>query len=248
MITSTDWQVESVRITVFPEHYSEIDAKELWDQFIGDDPDKVQIERDKFDVRHKEIENRIVALIKQAGKIDWQYLTKQLESPEEIELPAWGSQEEELNVLLEYSKRWLTYTDIMPLNRLAFGATLLLPSIDLLSAYRQLKELLPQMDLENASDFNYQINRRRKSETTEDLLINRLSRWNVIALERNEGSIERMADGDQSIADRVYASRLELDINTVPITGSPLPTESLTLIFEELVQLGLEIAVEGDTQ
>lgn len=242
----TDWEIELVRITAFPEDYSKISPVELWDQYIGEEPDKVQIERDKFDGRHKEYDDRIVALVKQERKIEWQYLIKQGESSSQPGLPSWGSLQAEIEILIEWSKRWLKCVDIMPVNRLAFGASLIIPNVDVTSAYSQLKEFLPNMTLENASDFSYQINRRRTSEKIADLQINRLSRWNVVILERSDSILDPAADGERNLTDWLYATRLELDINNVPIASSPLPTDSLTRIFEELVQLGLEIATEGD--
>lgn len=246
MRESINWQVESLRITVFPEYYSKISPIKLWDEFIDEEPDKVQIERDKFDARHKEFEDRIVALAKQERRINWHYLPKQDESASHPELPEWGNLQAEVDNLLYWSTRWLAFPYIMPVNRLAFGAALMIPTIDPASAYSQLQQLLPDMALENASDFSYQINRRRSSETIEDVQLNRLSRWNVAILEPNQSNLDPAADLEGNTIERAFATRLELDINTVPQGSSALPTESLTSIFEELVQMGLEIASEGD--
>jgi hypothetical protein len=44
----------------------------------------------------------------------------------------------------------------------------------------------------------------------------------------------------------IYACRLELDINTPQSFQNELPYDQLNNIFQELVDLGREIATEGD--
>ena len=130
----------------------------------------------------------------------------------------------------------------------AFGAVLLRPVENRQAGYQQIAAYLPhvQLDPEGASDFLYQINRPRNSNSgIPDLRINRLSKWSIAASMESTFSF-----GSTSAAHfpgpRHFACRLELDINTVPDFRDELAREQLPQIFQELVDLGKEIAKAGD--
>lgn len=242
----TDWQVDTSRISVFPEDNVRTSPSRIWDQFIGEEPDSVQFEQSRLNARQKKYGNRTIALVKQQAQIDWQFPIVPDKSTSQQGLPNWGSLPDEVNAILEFAKKWLICTEIMPVNRLAFGATLLTPTVDEATAYEKLQMLFPSIDPENVSDFSYQINRRRSSKTTKGLKINRLSRWNIATLERTVSTLDPIADIGENRPDRLYSVRVELDINTGSNIGYTLPSESLVANFEELVDMGLEIAREGD--
>jgi len=129
--------------------------------------------------------------------------------------------------------RWLA--GCPPLQRLAFGAVLTRPVDDLLTGYRQISDYLPfvQLDPESSSDFSYQINRPRNSTVISGLRINRFSRWSVARV-------------FASTFDTQIGCRVELDINTAQEFQGELPQEKLPVIIQELVDLGKEIAENGD--
>lgn len=241
-----DWQVESLRITVFPEDNARTSPSRLWDQFVGEKPDNVQIEQSKFDARQKILGNRITVLVKQPAQIDWQFPIVPQDNESKQSMPNWGSLHVEVDSLLQFSRKWLTCVEIMPVIRLAFGAVLLIPANDEVTAYERLQQLFPGIDPRSVSDFSYQINRRRGSRTVEGLTINRLSRWNIATLERLVSPLDPFAETDDNLPTRLNAVRAELDINTGPHTGHTLPSESLVTVFDELVEMALEIAREGD--
>lgn len=245
---SVDWQVETLRITVFPEHNASTSPSTLWDQFVGKEADSVQFERNKLDARQRQDGNRIVALVKQEEQIGWQFPIVPEGGIGQIRLPTWGSVKDEVDAVLKWSRNWLQCSDILPVRRLAFGAALLLPTLDETTAYKRLQQLFPRIDPENVSDFSYQINRRRPSEAVAGLQMNRLSRWNIATLERNVSSLDPIAETGDKPLERLYAVRVELDINTVPTSGYALPSDSLVAAFEELVEMGLEIARDGDVK
>ena len=133
--------------------------------------------------------------------------------------------------------------------RLAFGAVLLQPIKSHQDAYKQLGHYLPSitLDPEGSSDFLYQINRRRDSTTgVAGLKINRLSKWAMVNFMtmRFSSSPELMLY-HPSTATTSFV-QLELDINTVPDFQGELEREQLPSVFSELVQLGCEIASQGD--
>ena len=244
----TDWQVEKSRVSVFPEDNLRTSPSRLWDQFVGEDPDSVQIEQSKFDARQKKYGNRITVLVKQPMQIDWQFPIVPQDNESRQSMPTWGSLQDELNSILDFSKKWLICTEIMPIVRLAFGVALLIPTVDEVTAYERLQRLFPDINPESVSDFSYQINRRRGSETIEGLTINRLTRWDIVILERMVSPLDPIANTGDNRPGRLYAVRVELDINAEPHTGHTLPPESLPKVFEELVEIGLEIVREGDIE
>lgn len=240
MSKNTDWQVENLRITAFPENNASVSASAMWEQYIGREPDETQTQRGKLDARGIEYKNGRIFLIEQPGRIEWRYLTKP-DDADSSEFPIIGSLEQELNVIVDLSKKWLNNSsDMFRLDRLAFGAVLLNPVESMLRGYKNLKEFLPFLNLDNLSDFNYQVNRRRDSRIVEGLPINRLTRWSVVSLK-----LDLIQAG---VADLDFASRLELDINTVPERINSLPSEKLVNLFDELVQMGLELSKKGDIE
>ena len=239
MSEQTNWQVEALRITAFPEN----NTSALWKQCVGKEPTDIRIQR--TETREVKYKNGRIFLIEHPGRIEWQYLAKQ-DDNEPLRLPIIGSLEEELDVIVELARKWLNLSDKFQLNRLAFGAVLLNPVESMLRGYENLQEFLPflaSVDLsENSSDFNYQVNRQRNSKIIAGLPINRLTRWSVIRLKQFDLTQTRVTDLN------LVASRLELDINTSPDRISSLPSADLANLFDELVQMGLELSEKGDIE
>lgn len=136
--------------------------------------------------------------------------------------------------------RWLA--DGPPLLRLAFGAALYLPVNDRQEAYRRLEEYL-HLGLkysDEEGDFVYQYNRRRPSRAVPEVKVNRLSKWTWVPL----GEV-RAEDGVLVFPEE-SACLLEVDVNTVPEFPGVLPHDRYVPLFEELVDLAVEIAARGD--
>ena len=158
--------------------------------------------------------------------------------------PAIGMLTESVDLFLKSMLKWLETAP--PIQRLAFGAVLIKPVNSSKEGYEQVSSYLP-FDLdEHSSDFLYQINRPRKSACVEtfDLSINRLSKWSVSLLasfafdpSKQEQYITRPPR---------FSIRLELDVNTTPDFSEEVSSENLPHVFRELVELGKEIASEGD--
>jgi hypothetical protein len=72
-------------------------------------------------------------------------------------------------------------------------------------------------------------------------MLNRLSKWSV-------GAVQAFVahEGGVALAETRYACRVEMDINSNPEYGRPLPRAELTALFRECVALASEIAVRGD--
>jgi hypothetical protein len=143
--------------------------------------------------------------------------------------------------------RWFEIDDLPSIARLAFGAIVLCPVEDHQTGYQRLNQYVPvELDPVASSDFIYQINRRRDSNTgIPELVINRLSRWSVA-----HGTLTNFALGPTgpiaTSGPTYFACRLQLDINTVPGSSTILPGQQIPRIFYELVELGEEIIEKGD--
>jgi hypothetical protein len=94
-----------------------------------------------------------------------------------------------------------------------------------------------------SSDLFYQINRPRDSRgKIPDLIINRLSKWSILALQiaaiDSRGS---MVKGNKRLS-----CRLELDISTSGEYCGTIDRKAIAPVFKELVELGKEISEKGD--
>ena len=244
---STNWKVETFRITLFPNDIANVSVERLWEVAIGEEPDEIHFQKGKFDAREIEFANGRMVLAKQNDRIDWRYLSKPDDDTDILQLPVIGGFKEELAAITEWAHESIFSPDMFAIKRLAFGAVLLQPVATLQDAYSFFEPLLPTLDLDGVQDFYYQVNRRRKSKVFAEIEINRLNKWNAYI-----GTLVNMAvnpsqkSQTSSTTDSSIASRLELDVNTWQENTEPLPSERLPIIFDELVELGSEICEDGD--
>ena len=155
-----------------------------------------------------------------------------------------------LQTISEMSSRWFGMQ--LQVARVAFGANLVQPADNMRDAHKRLADYLTNVtiDLENSFDLSYQINRRRESKVIPQLQINRLSKWSVMTQETGSFAFQF----GQNVVDtafsapvtQAFASGLELDINTIPADSLILPEAKLFTLFGELLDLGKEVAEEGD--
>lgn len=244
---ASEWQVETLRITVFPVDNENVSPSELWSKHFGATEPEVHIEPGSRNQRNAEYGNGDIYLIKTPSQIDWRYVLPPDTATYENNMPVWGDLDFELTSFVDFSKSFLQNPAVLPVSRLAFGAVLMETTLNANSTHRHLKRYLPKLDLEDSADFGYTISRRRTSEVVNDLLINRLNRWHVATLNRNTSTLDPAADAEEHRLERFFAARLELDINTVPLVDEcKLNSTLLPDLFDELVRMGLEIASKGD--
>ena len=164
-------------------------------------------------------------------------------------IPELGAMTDALSVFREAMDRWLAKEQALPMLRLAFGAVLVMPVSNREEGYRQLSDYLPfGLDPDGSSDFSYRINRPRESAVLgSELRINRLSTWTVGVW--TSAAISLAPSGlPPKPVDQRYACRLQLDINTSPVFPGELPQDRVPALFEELIELGTEIAANGDVK
>jgi hypothetical protein len=242
------WNSEILRVTVF---ISEPSMKEfVWWEKLMNEPPETRLSRPKEGIYRDEgsfQSGRLVLSIAPL-RIDWLY-TVDMSTPEQ-DLPILGAFSKVAEPFYELMKAWLA---ICPsAKRLAFGATLLQPVSSREEGYTQISKYLPNIKLDptNSLDFLYQINRPRLSSVIEKLSINRLSKWSVAQLQRLHFELNQ--EGKVSSAtvphDSLHACRLELDINTSQNFTDAFTHESRFPLFDELIALGEEIAINGDVK
>ena len=242
----SEWLVQTLRLTAFPDPQAEIAYRLWWNEVFGEPPDTVAEEPRKGRYRAEgPFQSGKAILQVQLGRIDW-LLT--IGEPEADELPSIGNYEQNLEAFTAFVSRWFAVESCPVLRRLAFGAVLLYPVADREEGYRHLQPYLHDVRLDpvHSADFQYRINRPRDS-TSEiaELHINRLTTWSVMNIQA--ASVQMGPDGvSQTIGPQNFACRLELDINTAPSPTLTLAPNSLTQIFGVLVTLGDQIIREGD--
>jgi hypothetical protein len=143
-------------------------------------------------------------------------------------------------------RQWLEAT-CPETKRLAFGALLNLDVGSREEGYRRLSDYLDFDVNPESFDFLYRINRKRRSEVVPGLVINRLTTWSVGFRQRETLTIPLAGGAVESEGGHAaYHCRLELDINSAPEFGGPLPHNRLADLLDEMQRWSLEIVRDGD--
>jgi len=144
--------------------------------------------------------------------------------------------------------RWLR-ANAPALRRIAFAGKLIQRVPNRKSGYNLLGRYLHDVGVDPESmDFQYRVNRKRLSRSgIQGLFINRLTTWTVAkftvqATARLPGTTTETV----SAPTEVDVCALDLDINTVHEFPDELPQHELQNLFQELTDLGAEIARCGD--
>jgi hypothetical protein len=243
------WKAQVLRLTVFPSAELGLDQN-WWEELVGEPPENRNVEprrnrrTDSGPYRAGTLTLKIESAA--ATRVDWLYAAKvDIENIEETEIPALGSLPEPVDDFRSLLGRWLDHCPALV--RIAFGAVLVLPTDSTAMSYALLNALLAHVDVDqDTSDFMYRINRPQPSKVIACTL-NRLSSWSALRIqnlsgELAAGSIPAMK---QVGADK-HAVRVELDINTKHAPDFELAETDLPSVFNELTELAIEIAKEGD--
>jgi hypothetical protein len=128
---------------------------------------------------------------------------------------------------------------------------LVYPVKDRKEGYQELSRYLPaiRVDPDGSEDFQYRINRPRKSRSLDGMKLNRLMTWSVGA---RRGFFLHLAAGKEAIkadasqSSPAYFCRLEMDLNTEGERLELLPRASSVQLLDELFGFAREIAEMGD--
>jgi len=246
------WQTQNFRLTAFLSPSAQIVEQDWWKKLTGESPDrkisepKTGIQQEEGRFKNEQVDGQLVLTI-QPLRIDW-LLVPGLNNINPV-FPVIGVFTQAVDSFLKLMQQWLETAP--SIQRLAFGASLVHPVNGLRDGYNQLSCYLPFNLDEDISDFLYQINRPRKVSSLEipDFSINRLSKWSVNQLSVN--ILPTSAFDPSQVAQYItnsnqFAVHLELDISTTAGFSRELSSENLPHLFQELVELGKEIATKGD--
>lgn len=249
----SNWRVETLRLTVFSTAMPEVSTIRWWEIVTGQPSETKTLQARAGTLQEiGPLKEGLcnLSLECQPQRIDWLFSPILKEKKELTEFPTFANFPDGITLFKEILFPWLGQCPAT--SRLAFGAVLSQLVGNRTTGYELLGGYLPsvKLDPENSSDFSYQINRPRPSTSgIAGLQVNRLSRWSVARL---SGMLVHLSVGQQ-ISAQVFESsqgldacRLELDINTTPQFEGTLPPEKLTVLVQELVDLGVEIATKGD--
>lgn len=245
-----DWEVETLRLTAFINEVPRPEDITWWNDLFGEEAEST-VSKPKQGKRKDEdiFEGGKLVLSCLPNRIDWLYTWK----PEgETEgLPTIGLFKDYMQKFVSKMIDWFAMSP--PINRLAFGVILLKPVESREEGYAIVNSLLPnvEIDTQDSLDFSYQINRPRTSNVITDkkLIINRLSKWSILRyhgfqITIGSGGVSSTSTGIPDDAE--YVCRLELDISTDQESKEELPSDKLSSLFSEFVELGKEVMVHGD--
>lgn len=236
----TSWNLESIRLSVFLAEQPNL-AQDWWKQITGVEPEQSVHKRQTGEYSDEGTfgDWRLALNINTLAqnRVDWIAYPP---APSLIGFSHIGQYIEQSKLFFEALQGWLTDT-CPPSKRIAFGAVLINELPDKKTGYQMLQSFLPiiKFDLDNWSEFFFQVNKKAISETVDGLEINKLSKWNALRLTRvifeptNAAPIE------------FHACRLELDINTSAENISPFDSILVPAIVAELRQIANRYASEG---
>ena len=241
-----EWKHHHLRLTAFLDNAMAISENTWWKDIVGSDPESTNITGSQLKVEQGMRKDLILLLKVEPLRVDWILQAK--ESQNFNELPNLGDNAKALSTFKEITNDWFKNSKIPDIKRLAYGTRLYSIVDDRIKGYEELDRLLEFVEVhpETSSDFLYQINRSLSSATVDDLLINRLTKWHVANIKTV--SIDTNAGQSKSLAPDVFATTLDLDINSDADTEKLLPIDKLIILFEEFISLGKEITVKGDFQ
>jgi len=240
----SDWQAASLRFTAFyMKDGLEPPLSDWWTAAAGAPPaEELRRTKERQMVIAGPFADGALSLEYQPLKFDFKFHPLLgSEAPDVNGLPVLGPYESMSDLFVAAISKIFDLPTIPQLVRTAYGASLLHPVSDKVSAYQCLQGYLPSItiDVQNSSDFLYRINRKRPSHVDiPGLFINRLNTWSAL---RSEFGIAGM-----STTEMRFTCRLDLDINTIPEIDTPLPKEKLPALLTELAEMAKEISVQGD--
>ncbi len=244
-----DWQVENIRLTIFPS--AQPDEQTWWADIVGRPSDNIFLQQ-RPRIRREEgiFEKGRLVLATSADRIDWLFVINLGGQQDEKGIFTIGNFPECLERFTIIMEKWFNLGTCPPTKRLAFGAVLLYPVESQQKGQQQISAFLPglKLDLDDSSDFIYQINRPKESKIgIPEFKINRLSVWSVTNLVVAEGKISiSPPSARQFPVTECPVCRLVLDINTMHDFKGEISQEQIPMLFTELVTLGKEIAERGD--
>lgn len=240
-----DWQIESIRTTVFFNDSLNSTALLSWlEKFNNGSSSRLSITPTSF---------QGVART-QAGLLRVNWASNRLdvilasEDPRHVQTIASLSAVNEL-----FTQFMLPLKDIgqlPPAARIAYGLVLSCQVQNELAGLDRLSTLLTRVNVSKASrDFLYRLNIPIESKSIPGLLLNRLATWLVGQVQILQ--VEIKDDGTQVQSNLIenppFSLRLEMDLSTDPKKQLNCPSENVEKLLNELSGIALDIAANGES-
>jgi hypothetical protein len=247
------WSIETLRLTGFlkiPQNIKEMES--WWSAFTGIEPQEKIFQGSVNLIEKGPWEQGLLQLTITPFRFDFVFVPPQnpLEMIKEPSVAILGDFPDSAKEFIAASKKWLENPPV--LNRLAFGCVLVHEASDKVEGYKNLEKFLSPMveiDSENSRDLFYQINRPRASKAFPKVLINRVSKWNVMGFIVKNLSVvgsQVLDAGTQSNTEKII-DRLELDISTDQ-NHTDITKDQSGLFLDEFIENAKEISVRGDVK
>lgn len=246
-ISSSDWQLESLRFTLF--RSVPIDSVvPLWETLTGEKPERIDSQPRASMIRETgDLGFGFLIHLSTPATISWNLAPSQEQQKSTKSSAVLGNSKEAKERFFSLLDNWLVSDTTPESNRIALGSASLIVTDSDEHSNRILDSLLPHVDIDvtHSTDFSYQINRSILSEVCTNLSINRLSNWKA-SHTKSVGLI--VGTSPEVIEEPVdlYEARLTLDINTSQHNKDVLPKDVLPKLLQELDKLGTIILSEGD--
>lgn len=243
------WRAESVRITGFfaAPVFPSLDEAITWYTALAGEAPEAATTQPKDNVHQLQgivtlgATRSHLTLTVSVFRYDWNLMA----TPEGDPQAGLGPFDETIIDFLERAERWIANSP--PLDRLALGAVATMPTTDRTAGYKQLAAYLPFSPDPTASDFLYQINHPRSSQTVPNQFVNCLMKWSVGSKSHFKISIGPEGTVPSGPSTRSVHCRAEFDINTTPDRAEPLEMRSLAGLLQEFAEICRELLLQGDT-
>lgn len=243
-----EWKCLELRLTAFPRNPFVEFTSGFWENVTLEKPEIQNLQPKKHILHEDGIygENKLLLDIT-PGRIDLKFSADFKNTPESEELATLGDIDSNLSVFSKLADSMFKNNRFPEIKRLAFGIVLINPVESLEEGYKELKEMLQDsitINFEDTSDFLFQFNKKvHHTLDDEDLILNKLRRhsvqkWSFIQFV-NDIQTNNFTNKD------LFATRLELDINSAAERIKPISKESLGSLYNKLVELGNTI-ISGD--
>lgn len=247
-LSQLKWDAVALRMTAFPAPGSNVTVAGWWESVAGELPEQqiVNPRSGEFAEHGKHGVGRLELNVNPVS-VTWIHKVDELQP--ENRTATLGDFLNSCEKFCELMNRWFDLDSVPNLVRVAFGANLIQKVQNQQAGMERLAKyiLAVCVDPANSSDFLYQINRRRASKLDrEGLEINRVMKWSVT--QHQLFLLNPATSGNTVPAPPESFVRLEIDINTMQEYKGEFNRASLSETFEELVELGKEIAKRGDVK
>ena len=240
-----EWHAEGLRLSVFSDDKITI-GHDDWKSISGlDEPEAEQRAAGRHTIRGPFADGQL-SLSTNVSRIDCVLAPKPIDDIPEGYYPSVGHWPEIAEQFRAATNDWLSSLKF-PVVRVAFAATLLSPQEDRATAYASLMSQLKsvRVDLDRVRDLTFRVNWRADSTIMNSLILNRLTTWSVVQI-----SVKMLAGmGDTVVMEETPTSqfaRLEIDNNTDVEHKSPFDQSLINPIYEELYELALDNAANGE--